>query len=154
MKIKIRKAVESDYPAILALVKQLATFEKFPDKVTNTAKLMREEKDFFQGILAENEEKEIIGIAIYFFAYYTWVGKALYLDDIYVKETFRGNKIGTKLLKEIFKVAKKENCKRVRWQVLSWNKPAIDFYEKCGATIDNEWINCDFDENGIRKFKI
>jgi GNAT superfamily N-acetyltransferase len=64
-------------------------------------------------------------MALYFFAYFTWMGKSLYLDDLYVKESFRGNKIGSNLLKEIFEFAKQEKCKRVRWQVLNWNKPAI-----------------------------
>ena len=93
-------------------------------------------------------------MALYFFAYFTWMGKSLYLDDLYVKEAFRGNKIGTNLLKEIFEFAKKEKCKRVRWQVLNWNKPAIGLYTKCGANINNEWNNCDFDESAIENFKI
>ncbi len=154
MKITIRKAIEKDFFAILSLIKELATFEKAPEKVTNTVEQMKKEKDFFQCFVAETEEKEIVGIALYFFAYYTWIGKSLYLDDLYVKESFREQKIGTRLLKKIFEIAKKENCKRVRWQVLNWNKSAIDMYKKCGADIDNEWINCDFDYQGIKEFKI
>ena len=154
MKITIRKAIEKDFFEILSLIKELATFEKAPEKVTNTVEQMKKEKDFFQCFVAETEEKEIVGIALYFFAYYTWIGKSLYLDDLYVKESFREQKIGTRLLKKIFEIAKKENCKRVRWQVLNWNKSAIDMYKKCGADIDNEWINCDFDYQGIKEFKI
>ena len=154
MKITIRKASEKDFFAILSLIKELATFEKAPGKVTNTVEQMKKEKDFFQCFVAETEEKEIVGIALYFFAYYTWIGKSLYLDDLYVKESFREQKIGTRLLKKIFEIAKKENCKRVRWQVLNWNKSAIDVYRKCGADIDNEWSNCNFDYQGIKEFKI
>ena len=154
MKVNIREAVEKDYPAILSLVKELAAFERSPNKVTNSLKQMKKEKQYFQSIVAENADGEIVGMAVYFFAYYTWVGKSLYLDDIYVKEHCRRKKIGTKLLKEVFKVAKKKNCKRVRWQVLNWNKPAIDFYKKYGATFSNKWNNCDFDENDILKFNI
>jgi len=80
------------------------------------------------------------------------VGKSLYLDDIYVKEDYRGQKIGTKLLKKIFEVAKKENCSRVRWQVLDWNNPAIKFYEKSEVKISKEWLNCDFDSKGMKEF--
>lgn len=154
MEITIRKASEKDFFAILSLIKELATFEKSPEKVMNTVEQMKKEKDFFQCFVAETEEREIVGIALYFIAYYTWIGKSLYLDDLYVKESFRKQKIGTRLLKKIFEIAKKENCKRVRWQVLNWNKSAIDMYRKIGADIDNEWINCDFDYQGIKEFKI
>ena len=154
MKITIRKAREKDYSAILSLIKELAIFEKAPDKVTNTVGQMEKEKDFFQCYIAETEEKEIVGMALYFFAYYTWVGKSLYLDDLYVKESYRGQQTGTKLLKKILEIAKNENCKRVRWQVLNWNKPAIDMYKKIGASIEDEWNNCDVDAQGIKEFKI
>ncbi len=152
MSITIRKADEKDFNAILALIKELAAFENAPEKVTNTAVQMEKEKDYFQCYVAETSEKEIVGMALYFFAYYTWVGKSLYLDDLYVKESYRGQEIGTKLLRKILEIAKKENCKRVRWQVLNWNKPAIDMYRKSGASIDDEWINCDVDARGILTF--
>jgi len=154
MDVKIREGAEKDYPAVLSLIKELATFENAPEKVINTVERMKEEKQYFNVIVAEDTKKEIVGIAVYYFAYYTWVGKSLYLDDLCVKESCRGKKIGTRLLKEIFKVARKENCKRVRWQVLNWNKPAIDLYKKCGATLDGEWLNCDFDEKAIREFDV
>ncbi len=150
MDVRIRKAEESDFPKILGLIKELATFEKAPEKVTNTVEQMKNEKDYFHCFIAENEKDEIIAMALYFFAYYTWVGKSLYLDDIYVREEYRGKKIGYSLLEKIFEVANKENCKRVRWQVLNWNIDALELYKKIGATIDDEWINCDFDEKGIQ----
>ena len=65
-----------------------------------------------------------------------------------------GHGIGSALLKQLFEVAKNAQCKRVRWQVLNWNTPAIELYKKCGAIIDNEWSNCDFDPKGIQEFKI
>jgi len=148
----IRKASEKDFPSILSLIKELALFEKAPEKVTNTVEQMNDESNLFHCFVAETSENEIVGIALYFFAYYTWVGKSLYLDDIYIKESYRGQKIGTELLKKIFEVAKNENCKRVRWQVLNWNTPAIEMYKKCGAEIDDEWINCDFDSLKIDVF--
>lgn len=154
MPIKIRKASEKDFNAILALIHELAAFEKAPEKVTNTPAQMEKEKDYFLCYVAETNKMEIVGMALYFFAYYTWVGKSLYLDDLYVKESYRGQGIGTKLLTKILEIAKKENCKRVRWQVLNWNKPAIDMYRKCGASIDNEWINCDVDAHGILDFNL
>jgi GNAT superfamily N-acetyltransferase len=154
MNTAIRKAVEEDFAAILSLVRELATFQKSLEKVINTIEQMKEEKHLFQCYVAENEQKEIVGMASYFFAYYTWVGKSLYLDDLYVKESCRGQKTGSLLLRQIFEIAKNENCKRVRWQVSNWNKSAIEFYEKCGAALYDEYCICDFDEKGIREFKI
>lgn len=152
MSINIRKATEEDFPAILSLIKELAAFEKSPEKVTNTVGQMKNEKHLFDSFVAETETGEIVGMAVYFFAYYTWVGKSLYLEDIYVKESFRRSRIGSALMKEIFEVARAENCKRVRWQVLSWNESAIEMYRKSGAVIDNEWLNCNFDAEGIKNF--
>ena len=153
MIINIRKATEADFPAILGLIKELALFEKAPEKVTNTVEQMKEEQGLFKSIVAEDKNGEIVGMALYFFAYYTWVGKSLYLDDLYVKESYRKLKIGSALLNEVMKIAKAENCKRVRWQVLNWNANAISLYEKAGAYIDHEWLNCDFDADAIRDFK-
>jgi GNAT superfamily N-acetyltransferase len=154
MNIKIRTATEEDFSAILLLIKELAAFERAADKVTNTVEQMRTEKNLFRCFVAETESGEIVAIALYFFAYYTWVGKSLYLEDIYVKEEYRMHKIGSALLKKIFEEAKAEDCKRVRWQVLNWNQTAIKMYEKSGAQIDDEWLNCNFDADGIKSFNL
>jgi ribosomal protein S18 acetylase RimI-like enzyme len=69
-------------------------------------------------------------------------------------EEYRRHKIGTALLRKVFEVARAENCKRVRWQVLDWNTNAIEMYKKAGATIDDEWLNCDFDEKGIMEYNM
>jgi ribosomal protein S18 acetylase RimI-like enzyme len=153
MIVNIRYATEDDFPAVLSLIKELAAFEKAPDKVTNTVEQMKREKDLFHCLVAETVTGEIAGMAIYFYAYYTWVGKSLYLEDIYVKEEFRKHKIGTALLRKIFEVANDEDCKRVRWQVLNWNEAAIKMYRKSGAAIDDEWLNCNFDYAGIKNFR-
>lgn len=152
MNIIIRKAEEKDFPEILNMIKELAEFEKAPEKVINSVEKMKIEKDLFGCFLAELPNGQIAGMALYFFAYFTWVGKSLYLDDLYIKPQYRGQGIGTKLLHEIFKLAKKENCRRLRWQVLNWNINAIKMYEKTGAKIDNEWSNCDFDHEQIKNF--
>jgi len=154
MNISIREATEADFPAILSLIKELADFEKAPEKVTNSVEQMNREKDLFRCFVAETESKEIAGMALYFFAYYTWVGKSLYLEDLYIKEQYRRNKVGTALLRKIFEVASAEGCQRVRWQVLNWNKSAIEMYRKSGAELDDEWLNCNFDANGIKNFRI
>lgn len=141
--VTVRKATTQDFPEILNLITALAIFEKAEDQVINSVEQMIEEQDFFECFVAIKND-EVVGIALYYFAYYTWVGKSLYLDDLYVKEDLRGQGIGKLLLKEIFRVAREENCKRLRWQVLEWNTPAIDFYKSLKANIDTEWYNCDF----------
>jgi GNAT superfamily N-acetyltransferase len=154
MNISIRKATEKDFPAVLSLIRELANFEKAPEKVTNSVEQMRHEKHLFECFVAETETGEIVGMALYFFAYFTWVGKSLYLEDIYIKESYRKQNLGTALLKRVFEVARQEDCKRVRWQVLNWNSSAIQMYKKNGAEIDDEWLNCNFDAEGIRRFGI
>jgi GNAT superfamily N-acetyltransferase len=154
MNISIRKATEADFPAVLSLIRELADFEKAHEKVTNSVELMKQEKHLFNCFVAETEAKEIVGMALYFFAYFTWVGKSLYLEDIYIKESYRKQNLGTALLKRVFEVARQEDCKRVRWQVLNWNSSAIQMYKKNGAEIDDEWLNCNFDAEGIRRFGI
>lgn len=152
MKYRIRKATEEDFPAVLSLIKELAEYEKASDKVTNSVDQMKKEKDFFQCYVAETEGGEIIGMAIYYFVYYTWVGKSLYLDDIFVRKKFRKNKVGSALLSKVFESAGAEHCKRIRWQVLNWNRPAIELYRNIGATVDNEWLNCTIDSAGMIDF--
>lgn len=154
MSITIRKAVEEDFQSVLFLIKQLAEFEKAANDVTNSVELMKSEKDYFQCFVAETEEKEIIGIALYFFAYYTWVGKSLYLEDIFVKQSYRGKNIGSALMEKIIETAKTENCKRIRWQVLKWNTSAIALYKKFGADIDEQWFNCTVNHKSISNFII
>jgi GNAT superfamily N-acetyltransferase len=149
--INIRKGKSKDYPKILDLIKELALFEKAPEEVTNTVERMNKEEHLFELFVAE-KNGDIIGMALYFFAYFTWKGKSLYLDDLYVKKEYRGSGIGSKLLRKIFEVAEKEQVDRLRWQVLDWNEPAIELYDKIDAKLDSEWINCDFNKEGIKKF--
>ena len=154
MNITIREGEEKDFPQVLTLINELASFENAEDEVTNSVKQMEKEQDYFKCFVAQTDSGEIVGMALYYFAYYTWVGKSLYLDDLYVKQDFRGNKIGANLLQKLFDVAKVENCKRVRWQVLDWNEPAIKLYKKMGAKLDPEWYNCDFSHNDIQEMKL
>ncbi len=153
MNYTIRRAVKEDFPAILALIKELAEFERSPDAVTNTVEQMHREKEHFRCFVADSPEHGIVGMALYFFAYFTWVGKSIYLEDIIVSREYRGLKIGSALMDRVMQEAKDENCKRVRWQVLDWNETAISFYRKCGAEISGDWLNCTFDERGIARYR-
>ncbi len=142
MKIEIRKAGPEDFVYVYALIREFAVFIQTPEKVVTSPARMVADKDYFHCYVAVDEEK-IIGFATYFIAYYSWTGKTIYLDDLYVKENYRGQGIGNALFDSVIQTAKNENCRKVRWQVSKWNSKAIAFYKKRGATIDEVEINCD-----------
>lgn len=141
-RILIRAATRNDLPEILHKVKELALFEKEPDGVTTTLKDYQRlfDEGLFAGLVAE-EENEVIGIAIYYYIFSTWKGKALYLEDFYVDKDRRSAGIGQLLFDELISIAKKEACTKMKWQVLDWNSSAIKFYERNGAHIEKEWWN-------------
>ena len=143
MTVTIRKIEESDYLVLISLFKEFALFEKLPEKMTNSVEQMLRENEYLTGFVAVNDADEIVGYATYFFGYYTWIGKSLYMDDLYVRPDFRGAGVGTKLISEVIAFAKAENCKKLRWQVSEWNQPAIDFYKSLGANVDAVESNCD-----------
>lgn len=151
----IRKASKNDMPSVLELIQELATFEKEPDAVVVTVdELVRDgfsENPLFQCFVAE-VENEIIGMALYYYRYSTWKGKTIHLEDLIVKENKRGTGAGFALYKEIIKQGKAENVRRIEWNVLDWNTPAIDFYEKSGAKVLGDWRVVHMDENGIEQF--
>ena len=104
---------------------------------------MLEEKEFFNCYVAETHDKKIVGYATYIFCYYTWVGKSLYMDDLYVLPEFRGKGIGTMLIRKVIDYARETKCHRLRWQVSNWNARAIVFYKSLGAVINETEQNCD-----------
>ncbi len=143
--MKIRKGTLSDIPATLALVKELAIYEKAPQEVEVTIEQMNEwgfgKDKLFDFFVAEKDGK-IIGIALYYFKYSTWKGKCLFLEDIIVTESERKNGYGKFLFEAVAKVAKELKVKRMEWQVLDWNTPAINFYKKHYTNFDEDWVNC------------
>lgn len=151
----IRKATKNDMPSVLELIQELATFEKEPDAVVVTIDdLIRDgfsENPLFQCFVAE-VDGEIIGMALYYYRYSTWKGKTIHLEDLIVKESKRGTGAGFALYKEIIKQGKAENVRRIEWNVLDWNTPAINFYEKSGAKVLDDWRVVHMDEEGINNF--
>ena len=143
MNCTIRKAAPADFEAIFFLIKEFALFQQTADKVSITLEQMHADKNLFQCFVATTSDGKIIGFATFFFAYYSWSGKALNLDDLYVTQQFRKQGIGKMLLDKVIALAKKEDCKKLRWQVSGWNTNAISFYKKIGAYIDGADINCD-----------
>ena len=155
MEIHIRKGIKQDMPFVLELIKELAVFEKEPNAVVLTVSDL--EKDgfaknpkFFTFIAQVNNE--IVGMALYYYRYSTWKGRTIHLEDLIVKEKMRGSGCGMALYTEIIKQGKLDKVRRIEWNVLEWNQPAIDFYEKTGAKVLNEWWCVQIDENGIDDF--
>jgi GNAT superfamily N-acetyltransferase len=141
--MKIRRAEKGDENAILGLIKGLAEYEKEPEAVINTAEQLA--IDLFQDNICEafvaESDGGIVGFALYYSSYSTWNGRCVYLEDLYVLPEHRRTGVGKDLFDAVVNIAKERRVKRLDWQVLDWNEPAIRFYEKEGATIDKEWYN-------------
>ncbi|MGQ2983006.1 GNAT family N-acetyltransferase [Flavobacterium sp.] len=153
----IRQGTITDMPAVLGLIKELATFEKEPDAVVVTVEeLVRDgfgNIPLFHTFVAE-ADGEVIAMALFYYRYSTWKGKTIHLEDLIVKEEKRGTGAGSALYKEVIKFAKTEGVRRVEWVVLNWNSNAIEFYERSGAAILQDWLTVQMNEEGITKFTL
>ncbi|KIX20774.1 GNAT family acetyltransferase [Flavobacterium sp. 316] len=151
----IRQGKKEDMASVLELIQELADFEKEPDAVVISVKdLERDgfsENPLFKTFVAE-VDNEIIGIALYYYRYSTWKGKTIHLEDLVVKANKRGTGAGFALYSEIIKQGKKDNVRRIEWNVLDWNTNAIDFYKKSGAKVLDDWKVVQMDEKGITDF--
>lgn len=142
--VVIRNAVINDADDILRLIRELAIYEKAEHEVLATKETiitsLFSSDATAKAIVCENNQGNVIGYAIYFYNYSTWLAKkGLYLEDLYVAECERGQGIGKKLLAHLAKIAVHEGCGRFEWSVLDWNAPAIAFYESLGAKPQDEW---------------
>lgn len=152
MNITIRKAVKEDCARMLVLIKELADYEKSLHEVTVTYDHFEEsgfgETPVWWAFVAETSslleegEKEIQGFAMYFIRYRTWKGQYMFLEDFIVTEKFRGKGLGKLLFDKLIEEAKEKKFNGIVWQVLDWNEPAINFYKKYNAKIEDEWLNC------------
>lgn len=151
----VRNAIAEDMPEVYELIKELAVFEKEPNAVDITSgDLVKEgfgENPSFQCFVVETNDK-IVGMALVYYRFSTWKGRTIHLEDLIVKEAMRGTGAGTALYKRVMRYAKEKDVKRVEWNVLDWNKPAVDFYIKSGAKILEGWQVVQMDEKGLRAF--
>ncbi|WP_291097165.1 MULTISPECIES: GNAT family N-acetyltransferase [unclassified Flavobacterium] len=164
----IRKGNPEDMEAVLGLIQELAAFEKEPEAVLITVDdLIRDgfgtvplfyvfvaevESDPSPAQQRDEQAKQIVGIALYYYRYSTWKGKTIHLEDLVVKDKMRGTGLGYALYSEIIKQGKRDNVRRIEWNVLDWNTPAIDFYKKSGAKVLDDWKVAQMDEAGINNF--
>jgi GNAT superfamily N-acetyltransferase len=141
--MNIREATTGDEIAIHGLIQALAEYERAPLEVINTPEQLRIDlfEDNVCDALVVEQEGLIVGFALFYTSYSTWKGRCLYLEDFYVLPEFRRGGIGGKLFREVVETARRRGVKRMDWQVLEWNEPAIEFYKKHEAVLDPEWIN-------------
>ena len=151
MQIHIRPAKREDAGRMMELIHELAVFEKEPEAVTVSMEHFVEngfgKNVVWKAWVAEIKESEvtepwIAGFALYYDRYSTWKGRRLYLEDLIVTEHMRGKGLGKLLFETLLDIAKKENYSGMAWQVLDWNEPAIRFYQKYKASIEDGWLNC------------
>jgi len=144
-------------PAVLELIKELAVFENEPDAVVVTVEDLERDgftaNPLFNTFVAE-VDGNIIGMALFYYRYSTWKGRTIHLEDLIVTESMRGTGAGSLLYKEVFKFAKAEGVRRVEWAVLDWNTPAINFYEKTGAKVFDDWRVAQMNEEGIAELTL
>ncbi len=142
---KIRRAIKEDCPRLMELVNELAHFEKAPDEVTVTLEHFIESgfgtRPVWWAFVVE-VDGIVQGFALYYIRYSTWKGQRMYLEDIIITESSRGKGLGKLLFEQLIKEAIEKDLTGIVWQVLNWNKPAIEFYRRYNATLDAEWLNC------------
>ena len=146
MNFWIRVADEKAVESVLELIREFAEFEKLSEWCEVSENDLREvifgENKFVNCLVAESEN-EIAGYAIFFPVFKSFRGeRSMFLEDLYISPKLRGQGFGLKMLKEVARIAKHQNCVRVDWQALKWNKSAIEFYKNLGAETDDE--NLDF----------
>ena len=155
MEYTIRNAEAKDMSQVLGLIQELASFEKEENAVEVTVDdLVRDgfgEVPLFHCFVAESNTK-IVGMALIYNRYSTWKGPIIHLEDLVVAESMRGSGLGTALLDEVVKYGAQKGVKRINWEVLDWNDPAIGFYEKKGAKVLRDWDVVHLDEKGIKNY--
>lgn len=155
MKYRIRPARVSDMPDVLRLIYELAEFEREPDAVELSLEDL--ERDGFGDdpkfkCFVASRDNRIDGMALIYPRYSTWKGPAIHLEDLIVTERARGEGLGGALLTAVIRYAADWGAKRVNWEVLDWNEPAIDFYESRGAKVLRDWDVVQLDREGIANY--
>ncbi|GAB5473991.1 MAG: GNAT family N-acetyltransferase [Maribacter sp.] len=155
MNYTIRDATADDMPQVLKLIQELASFEKEEDAVEVTVQELVEDgfgsTKLFHCFVAESEDA-IVGMALIYPRYSTWKGAIIHLEDLIVTEKMRGSGLGTALLNEVVKYGHARGAKRINWEVIDWNEPAIEFYESKGARVMRDWDVVQLDEQGIANY--
>jgi GNAT superfamily N-acetyltransferase len=154
--MQIRLAIPSDAEDIHRLIYELAVYEKAPDEMVATIDLINgslfNDKPVAFCHIAEVDGK-IVGIALWFLNYSTWLGKAgIYLEDLFVQPEYRGHGIGKGFMKTLAQLCIERGYERFQWWVLDWNEPSIEFYKSLGAVAMDEWTVFRLSGGALKKF--
>lgn len=151
----IRSVTPADVTTLHQLIYALAEYEKLTHEFVST------EGDLVEalfgaspvaGALLAEVDGQAVGFAVYFRNFSTFIGKqGLYLEDIFVRQEWRGHGIGKALLLAVVRRAHELGCQRVDWCVLDWNQPAIEFYESLGAKVMKDWHISRLNREGIER---
>ena len=158
MALNIRPATRDDAGTILSFIRALAAYEREPDAVLATEDDLLQhgfgENPYYACLIAEQDGLPA-GFALYFYDYSTWLGRpGLYLEDIFVHPELRGRGIGKALLQSLAAIALEKGCARMKWNVLDWNTPAIEFYHSMGAELQKEWLNVRLSGDALQKLAL
>jgi GNAT superfamily N-acetyltransferase len=142
--LHIRVATAADAPLLVEMIRELAEYEKELDQVEITSEdIVREglgSTPSFHGLIGEWDGTPV-AYAVYFFTFSTWLGRqTLFVEDLFVRAEFRRKGIGKAMLRHMAAIARERKCYGIRWEVLNWNTPAIEFYRSLGATLQTEWV--------------
>jgi len=157
MQFSIRTATPEDAKTLVELILELAAYEQLLDEAEPSVQLLREQlredaQPRCEALLAETEEGDAVGFALFYRHYSTFLTNfGLYLEDVYVRPTYRGEGIGFALLQRVAQIAEERDCRRLDWAVLDWNESAIDFYHQLGAERLDEWTTMRLDEKQIEE---
>ncbi len=154
--LAIREATAQDAPLIVTLIRELAEFEHALEQVRITPEdVLRDSfgpHPHFHTLIADWNGQPA-AYALYFFTYSTWAARrSLYVEDLFVRADFRGKGIGKALMQRMAAIARERNCQGMRWEVLNWNTPAIDFYRSLGAEVLSDWLPVRFIGNAFDEF--
>ena len=152
MSVIIREALKEDCIRLLELINELAVYEKSPDEVTVSLEEFVNAgfgiNPVWKSFVAEYDGV-IQGFGLYYIRYSTWKGCRMYLEDLLVTENMRGKGLGKMIFDRLIEEAKEKKFKGITWQVLDWNEPAINFYNKYNTEFDSGWINVSLSENQV-----
>jgi GNAT superfamily N-acetyltransferase len=155
MEFNITPVVPEDMPGLLELIRELAQFERLEHELQATEETLR--NSFFgpqpaAGAFLARCGDDLAGYAIYFFTFSSFIGRpGIWLDDVYVRPQFRGQRLGRALFRAVARVGVERNCGRFEWTALDWNEKALEFYRKIGAQTMDQWVLLRLDAAGLQK---
>jgi len=154
----ISHATPADLPALLELIRELARFERLEHEVEATVESLHDSLFGSQPVAAAllaRSANVLAGYALYFFTFSSFIGRpGLWLDDVYVRPSFRHQGLGRELIRAVARIGAERNCGRFEWTALNWNKNALEFYRSLGAQAMDDWVLLRLNSEGLRRLAL